>query len=298
MPPDAIAAVSPDNQPDSAWSHLPRLGVGLGFRAPYRADVFLYAGNIDFLEITADHYFDVPADKLDELDLLRNRFPLIPHGLSLSLGSAKGPRPDDVRKLAALVELLRPPWWSEHIAFTRADSGNIGHLAPLPLTRESFAILQRNIHSVRQEIPGSLILENITYEVTYPWSDLDEASFLGELLDTTDCGLLLDVTNLYTNSVNHGFDPLAFLNRLPADRIVQLHFVGGHWRDGTLIDSHSSPTPPEVWQLLDEVVKFAPVKGLILERDENLPPFAEILDELRRARELWRRHQPTVETSR
>lgn len=297
MPPDAIAAVSPDDPPDSVWPGLPPLGVGFGFRAPYRADVFLHAGDIDFLEVTADHYFDVPTDKLDELDLLRNRFPLIPHGLSLSLGSAKGPRPDYVRKLAALVELLRPPWWSEHIAFTRADSGNIGHLAPLPLTRDSLAILQRNIRSVRQEIPGPLILENITYEVTYPWSDLDEASFLGELLDTTNCGLLLDVTNLYTNSVNHGFDPLALLKRLPADRIVQLHFAGGHWRDGALIDSHSRPTPPEVWQLLDEVVKFAPVKGLILERDEKLPPFAEILGELRRARELWRRHRPAVETS-
>lgn len=297
MTPDATSAASVDALPESVWADLPRRGVGFGFREPYRADVFLHGREIDFLEITADHYFDVPADKLAELELLRNRFPLIPHGLSLSLGSAKGPRPDYVRKLAALVESLQPAWWSEHIAFTQAESGNIGHLAPMPLTRDSLAILQRNIRSVRQEIPGPLILENITYEVTYPWSDIDEASFLGELLDSTDCGLLLDVTNLYTNSVNHGFDPLLFLHRLPADRIVQLHFVGGHWCDGTLIDSHSRPTPPEVWQLLEEVVKFAPVQGLILERDEDLPPFAEILTELQQAREIWLRHRPAVETN-
>lgn len=297
MTPDPQLAAAAPPTASRDWGGLPELGVGLGFRPPWRADVFLHAREIDFLEVTADHYFDVPAAKCEELELLRNRFPLIPHGLSLSLGSANGLRRDYVRRLADLVQRLQPPWWSEHIAFTHADRGDVGHLAPVPFNRQSLAILQQNIRAVRQEIPSPLILENITYQVTYPWSDLDEASFLGELLDSTNCGLLLDVTNLYTNSVNHRFDPLQFLRRLPAERIVQLHFVGGHWRDGMLIDSHSQATPPEVWQLLEEVVQAAPVKGLILERDENLPPFAEILAELGRARTLWLRRRSPGETA-
>jgi uncharacterized protein (UPF0276 family) len=123
-----------------------------------------------------------------------------------------------------------------------------------------------------------------------PGADLDEARFIGEVCEKNDCGMLLDVTNLYTNSVNHRFDPLRFLRRLPLERIVQLHFVGGHYLGDRLIDSHSSPTPPEVWQLLDEVLRIAPVKGVILERDEQLPPLHELVAEVEQAHALGVRH--------
>ena len=151
-------------------------------------------------------------------------------------------------------------------------------------------MLCANIAEVRRRIDVPLILENITYAVALPGAEMDEAEFLAELLDRTGCGLLLDVTNLHTNAINHGFDPIAFLDRLPLDRVVQLHFAGGHWHDGVLVDSHSRPTPPEVWALLEEVLARAPVKGIILERDEDLPPFGELLDELDRARAIGRRH--------
>lgn len=293
VPPMTVRTSSPEPLPSppatlpASLENLPRLGVGLGFRAPCRADLFLNASRVDFLEIVADHYFDPGPEQLAELELLRRQFPLIPHGLTLSLGSAAGLRSDTLRRLTDLVERLEPPWWSEHIAFTQAGGQEIGHLAPVPFSRASLDILCRNIAVACAAIGTPLILENITYQTTFPWSDLDEAAFLGELLDRTGCGLLLDVTNLYTNSVNHRFDPVRFLERLPAERIVQLHFVGGHWRNGELIDSHSQPTPEEVWQLLAEVLRRFPVKGVILERDENIPPFAEITAELQRARGLW-----------
>src|SRR5262245_19954478 len=106
-----------------------------------------------------------------------------------------------------------------------------------------------------------------------PGAEMEEPEFIAEVLRRNDCGLLLDVTNLYTNSINHHYDAVAFLEKLPLERIVQLHFVGGHEHDGTLIDSHSETTPKEIWSLLETVVSRAPVKGMILERDENLPPF-------------------------
>ena len=272
-------------------SHLPALGVGLGFREPFRSDLFLHQKKVDFLEITADHYLDAPPEKEQELELLSEHFTLIPHGINLSLGSAEGVDAAYVRKLAALIRRLNPPWWSEHIAFTQAGGVDIGHLSPLPFTREAVEVLSHNIEAVRRQIDVPLILENITYLVPIPGAEMTEAEFLREVLEHTDCGLLLDVTNLHINAVNYAYDVQAFLEQLPLERILQLHFVGGHWHNGVIIDSHSQPTPPEVWTLMEAVVAHAPVKGIILERDENIPPFEELLGEIEQARSIGRQHE-------
>ena len=272
------------------FPQLPALGVGLGFREPFRSDLFLHQGRVDFLEITADHYLDASPEKERELELLARHFTLIPHGLSLSLGSAEGVDETYLGKLAALVNRLNPPWWSEHVAFTHAGGVEIGHLAPLPFTREAVEALSHNISRVRRRIEAPLILENITYPFTLPGAELTEADFLSEVLAASECGLLLDITNLHVNAINHHYDLDAFLDRLPLQRVVQLHFVGPHRRGDVLVDSHSHPTPPEVWALMDAVVERAPVKGIILERDEVLPPFEELAAELERARALGRKH--------
>lgn len=275
----------------TALSTLPTLGVGFGFRTPYRGDLFLHRQEIDFLEITADHYMEAPVEKQQELELLATHFTLIPHGLNLSLGSAEGIDPAYVETFAQLVRKVNPPWWSEHIAFTRAGGVEIGHLSPLPFTHETIDILAENITRVRQVMGAiPLILENITYMVEMSGAEMSEGEFLTRLLERTDCGLLLDITNLYTNAVNHGYNLSEVLDQLPLERVVQLHFAGGFWDHGVLIDSHSHPVPTDVWDLMDEVLARAPVKGVILERDEDLPPFAELLIELRRAHEIGRKH--------
>jgi uncharacterized protein (UPF0276 family) len=271
-------------------STLPPLGVGIGFREPFRADLFRQQAAVDFLEITADHYLDAAPAKERELDLLAAHFPLIPHALDLSLGSAEGLDPTYLRQLAALVRRLDPPWWSEHVALTRAGGIEIGHLTPLPFTREALDALCRNVAAAQAAIDAPLILENVAYLMPLPGAEMTEADFLAELVERTDCGLLLDVTNLHANAANHGYDAAAYLDRLPLERVVQLHFVGGHWERDVLIDSHSRPTPPDVWALLDAVLARAPVKGAVLERDENLPPFAELAGELEQARALGRSH--------
>jgi len=287
---DAAAAVAAVED-ETMFSQLPTLGVGLGFREPFLSDLFLHRQRVDFLEITFDHYLDAPPEKMSELELLARHFTLVPHGLNLSLGSAEGLDAAYVRKLVEFIRRLNPPWWSEHIAFTQAGGVDIGHLSPLPFTREAVEIVCRNVEEARGRIDAPLLLENITYVVSVPGAEMSEAEFLSAILERTDCGLLLDITNLYTNSVNHGYDSRTFLDHLPLDRVVQLHFVGGHRYDGMLIDSHSQPTPPEVWALMDEVVARVPVKGIVLERDENLPPFVELTQELEQAREIGRRHK-------
>jgi uncharacterized protein len=282
----AVAVV----EAETVKNDLPTLGVGIAFREPFLPALFQHRDGVDFLEITADHYFDATPEKLAEFDLLASHFTIIPHGLDLSLGSAEGIDDDYASALAEIIARLGPPWWSEHIAFTRAGGVPIGHLAPLPWTREAVDVVVRNVERVRRQIPTPLILENITATMIVPPSEMDEVEFLNTILDQTGCGLLCDVTNLYTNAVNHGLNLDDILARWPWDHVVQLHFAGGHWHDQTLIDSHAHATPPEVFRVMDAAVAHAPVRGIILERDENLPPFAELLGELKQARSIMRRH--------
>ncbi|MBA3692279.1 MAG: DUF692 domain-containing protein [Acidobacteria bacterium] len=266
--------------------NLPNLGIGIGFREQFRADLFLHQTEIDFLEITADHYFDVSARKFEELELLKQHFRLIPHGLNLSLGSAEGIDENYLEKFAQLVDLVKPAWFSDHICFTRSGGKEIGHLAPVPYTNEAIKVFIKNISRVKARIYTPLILENITSAIRFPSSEMSESEFITRILEETDCGLLLDITNLYINSKNFGFDWREFLDELPTERIVQLHFVGTHEHNNRLIDAHAHKTNAEIWDVFREVCSRANVKGAILERDENFPPFEEILNEIQTAREL------------
>lgn len=268
---------------------LPKLGIGVGFRPDFRGELFLNRQAVDFLEITADHYLDSPPKKLEELELLKAHFKLIPHGLNLSLGSAEGIDEKYLEKLAALIESIQPAWWSEHICFTKAGGVDIGHLAPIPFTNEAVEVLVKNIERVKTVIKTPLVLENITYMVRFPFAEMDEANFIRQIVEATDCGLLLDVTNLYINSVNHKYDWREFLDKLPTERIVQLHFVGSQKHANFLIDAHANPTENEIWEVFRAVCEKAEVKGAILERDENIPPFAEIAAELETARKIWQK---------
>src|SRR5687767_2005563 len=267
--------------------NLPKLGIGIGFREQFRAHLFLHRNEIDFLEITTDHYLDARPQKLEELKLLKDHFPLIPHSLELSLGSAEGIDEEYLEKVAELIEFVEPKWFSDHLCFTKSGGVKIGHLAPVPYTKEAIKVFVRNISKVKNRIKTPLILENITYLVSFPSSEMSEAEFIKIVLEETDCGLLLDVTNLYINSQNFGFDWRRFLNEIPLERVVQLHFVGSHRHGKRLIDAHANKTEDEIWKVFREVCRRCDVKGAILERDENFPPFVVILEEMKTARELF-----------
>ncbi|MBN8721468.1 MAG: DUF692 domain-containing protein [Acidobacteria bacterium] len=276
---------------------LPVLGVGIGFREQFAGELFLNQDKVGFLEIIADHYIDPHPNKEKELAILKEHFTLVPHAINLSLGSAEGLNQPYLKKLANLVNKLNPPWWSEHICFTQAGGIDIGHLSPLPFTWEAIDVIVKNIKQVKEYINAPLILENITYMLEIPGAEMSEAEFISEILMQTDCGLLLDITNLHINSVNHKFDIESFLNSIPLERVVQLHFVGGHYHHNLLIDSHSHPTPREVWQLMETVAKRTCLKGVILERDENFPPFNELLTELEQARQAIKVNKPSLVVS-
>jgi uncharacterized protein (UPF0276 family) len=268
----------------AAAIEAPALGSGVGFRPQFRAELFAHRDQIDFLEIIADHYLDPSREKLDELELLKAHFPLVAHGLDLSIGSAEGLDAQYVEKIATLLERIDPPWWSDHLCFTRASGVRIGHLASLPYTQEAIDVVARNVELLRRRIKTPLILENITCVVRIPGGDMDEPEFLSRTLDATGCGWLCDVANMHVNARNFGVDLDATFERWPWDRLVQIHYAGGRERNGVLIDSHDAAASDEVWALYDRIVARAPVKAVILERDEKIPPFGELLDEVARAR--------------
>lgn len=272
-------------------ANLPRLGVGLAYREPFREELLQKQSEVDFLEIAADDYLDATPVLEAELELLAEHFTIVPHFMKLSLGSAEGLDEAYLQKVANLVKWLHPPWWSEHIGFTRAGGATLTHPSPLPFTNEAVAVMKRNIITARRAIPTPLILENVCSQLVWPGAEMDEADFLNEVLGVGGCGLLLDVTNLFANAPCFGGDPAAFLARLPLERVVQIHFSGGHESKGRFVDSRGQAVPEGVWQLLEQAVAHAPVRSICLERDDNLPPLGEVLWELERARSIGRQHR-------
>jgi uncharacterized protein (UPF0276 family) len=150
------------------------------------------------------------------------------------------------------------------------------------------------VEKAKQYIKKPLILENITYAFQIPGNELTETQFISQVAENAEVGLLLDVTNLYINSVNHHFDFRQFLQEVPLERVVQFHFVGGYWLDGILIDGHAHATQAEIWQVLEEALHLSAVKGIILERDENFPPYDELVAELNQARSIWNKYRPNI----
>jgi uncharacterized protein (UPF0276 family) len=266
---------------------LPRLGVGLSYRPKWRDAVIEHSAEIGCLEIIAEHYLDAPPAKQTELEELHAHFPLIPHGIGLSFGTDAPLDEAHLRRVARLVERLQPAWFTEHLAFTQVHGWNIGHLAPLPLTREAVAAVCRNVMRWREAVGVPLLLENITTMVTLP-GELTEAQFLTEIVERSGCGLLLDLHNLYTNAINHGFDPHAFLESLPLERVGQAHLGGGHEEEGYRIDSHSAATPAPVWELLRRLAARTSLPAGIIEWDAKLPPFAVMRQEMTTARAILR----------
>lgn len=265
--------------------------VGIGFRPQFKAELFLYAEEVDFLEITADHFFTKSKEKRDELMTLKNHFTLIPHGLNTSLGSAEGIDEKYVEKIAEIIDLVNPPYWSEHLCFTKAGGIELGHLAAVPFTNQMVDVFCKNIETIRKTIKIPLILENITYNFVVPSSEMSETAFITKVVKDAQIGLLLDITNLFINAKNHHFDYKQFLKEIPTDKIVQFHFVGAFQKNGIWYDGHAHAVNDEIWEVLDYATAHTDVKTMILERDEAIPNFKELTNELKIARDIFKKYK-------
>lgn len=261
------------------------LGAGVSFRREWRWEVIRHRGELGAVECIPEDVAG-PAG-LRDLGLIRDALPVLLHGIGLSLGSAEGLDPERVRHTAKVAEAVAPPWFSEHIAFTRAGGVEIGHLTPLPFTREAVATVARNVAELKRALPGlPILLENIAYSFVLPDAEMTEAEFVRAVVEEADAGLLLDLENVHANARNHGYDARAYLESLPLEKVTEVHLAGGIVSGGQYVDSHTRPVPEESWKLLEWLAPRAPIRAVIIERDDDLPPFKELLAEVRRARKI------------
>ncbi len=251
--------------------------VGVGYRRELAEWVETGPRGLDSLEITAEHFFDGRGDA--RLAELARRFPLFVHALGLSLGTPGALDAGRVEAFARVVNVANPRWISEHIAFTRTAEADLGHLNPVPLTHEMVKIVGDHARELSERCGKPVLLENITSHLLLS-GELTEPEFLNALCEHAGCGLLLDVTNLFINSRNHGFDPLAWLREVEPRRIRQLHIVGYARQGGRLVDSHAAPVQEELIDLARAVAAYAPVESVVLERDEDIPDPAAMEAEL------------------
>lgn len=254
------------------------LGVGIGWRAEIDLTVARLPG-VDFLEVVAENISPqhVPAT----LRALHERgLPVIPHGVSLSLGGTDPLDPARLGHLAALAEAFGSPLVSEHVAFCRAGGVEARHLLPVPRTRAALDVLTENVATAQAALPVPLAVENIAALVSWPEDEMTEAEFLTELVDRTGVLLLLDVANLYTAQVNFGTDPAATLDALPLDRVGYVHVAGGVLRDGLWHDTHAHPVPSGILDILAALADRSRPPGVLLERDDAYPSDAELAAEL------------------
>ncbi|MBP2473471.1 uncharacterized protein (UPF0276 family) [Crossiella equi] len=259
-------------------SGLPELGVGIGWRPEIDLTVERLP-EVDFVEVVAENLHT--AHLPESLRILRDRgLPVLPHAVTLSLGGADPVAPHRVRHLAEVAEALAAPLVSDHVAFVRAGGLEAGHLMPLPRTRDALDVLCANVRAVQQDLPVPLALENVAALIDWPDNELTEAQFLTELTDRTGCHLLVDVANLHANSRNLTTDPEEFLATLPLDRLAYVHVAGGVEENGLYHDTHAHAVPEEVLTLLADLCTRTRPPGVLLERDDNYPPDAELTAEL------------------
>lgn len=270
----------------SAPAPLPESAVGLGFRVEVAADLLRDPRAADFVEVVAEACFASPASRREAIAISRV-WPVVPHGVKLSLGSAEGIDLDRARRLGALARELRSPVITEHVAFVRAGGREIGHLTQIPFTHEALRVVARNVTAARRCLPDvPFLLENAAWTFRWPDDEIDEGAFYTQIAERTGCDLLLDLGNLHANAINGGRDPVALLDAYPLDRVAMVHIAGGFLEDGFYFDTHADPVPEGVFDLLARLVaRIGPVP-VVLERDDGFPPFGDLRGELSRARTI------------
>ena len=264
----------------------PSPGFGLGLRSAHYSGFLTERQPLDWLEIISENYM-VPGGKpLQMLDAIRADYPMVMHGVSLSIGAVAGPDRDYLRRLRALADRVQPLWVSDHLCWTGVHGRQMHDLLPLPYTEEALTVVARNVARVQEALGRRLVLENVSSYIEYKDSTMSEAEFLAELCRRSDCLLLVDLNNIHVSAVNHGFDALDYLDALPRDRVQQFHLAGHSDHGDHLVDTHDHPVAAPVWALYREALRrFGPVATMI-ERDDHIPPLAELVAELDMARAI------------
>jgi uncharacterized protein (UPF0276 family) len=262
---------------------LPDLGVGVGLRTVHFGHILSKAPEVDFFEAITENFLDTGGRPRHVLDRIAERYPVVLHGVSMSIGGTDPLDLGYLKNVKALARRVKARWVSDHLCFTGVSGRNTHDLLPLPYNEETLRHVVRRVKKVSDVLERPLVLENPSTYVEFRSSTMSEAAFFARLLREADCGMLLDVNNVYVSSVNHGFDPVAYLDALPADRVVQYH-LAGHTDKGTyLLDTHSARMKKEVWELYAHAIARTGARATLYEWDEDIPDFATVHAEAKKA---------------
>jgi uncharacterized protein (UPF0276 family) len=265
---------------------LPYLGVGLGLRRELFKDIIKHKTKIDWLEIAPENYICRGGQIFERLLTTKKYFPLIPHGLNLSIGGTDPFDPFLIDNVKKLFKIINPPWYSDHLCFNYVDKIYIHDLIPLPFNKSTAKHVADRVKKVQDIFQIPFLIENPSYYMLLEKQSMNEADFITEVLELADCGFLLDINNVYVNSKNHKYNAIKFLDSLPLDRVVQIH-IAGHLNTGKIIiDTHGESIIENVYHLFKELLKRCSPKAILLERDFNFPNFKELLDEIKMIRSI------------
>ena len=263
---------------------LPDLGFGVGLRSVHYDHILEHWPAVDWFEVISENYIDSRGRPRHVLDRIAERYPVVMHGVSLSIGSSDPLDFEYLGKLKALARAIRPAWVSDHLCWTGILGRTTHDLLPMPLDRASLRHVVSRVRTVQDFLERPLALENPSSYVEFSSSSMPEWEFLARVAEEADCALLLDVNNVYVSSFNHGFDPLAYVDAIPHERVVQYH-LAGHTNHGThIIDSHNGRVIDEVWRVFERSLEHSGGRSTLLEWDEDIPTFAELHAEALRAR--------------
>jgi uncharacterized protein (UPF0276 family) len=268
---------------NNLWN-FPDLGLGVGLRTVHFNHVIEHSPDVDWFEIVSENFMDTGGRPLYILDQVAERYPIVMHGVSMSIGSTDPIDFDYLRKLKALAKRVHAVWLGDHVCWTGVAGVNGHDLYPIPYNQETLDFLVQRIRVVQDFMERPLILENPSTYLTFAGSTIKEEDFLGQMAEESDCGLLLDVNNVYVTCRNHDLDPWAYLDAIPYERVVQIH-LAGHTDKGThCIDTHDGHVIDEVWALYREVQRRAGNRATLLEWDADIPAFEDVHAEVLKAR--------------
>jgi uncharacterized protein len=265
---------------------LPYLGHGVGLRREHYAEVLTTAPPVDWFEVISENFMVPGGNPRRVLAKVRERYPVVLHGVSLSVGSTDPLDLAYLDELKALAADVEPAWVSDHLCWGSAGGRNSHDLLPLPFTEETLAHVVARVAKVQDRLGRRILLENVSSYVAFRHSTIPEWEFVAEVARRADCGLLLDVNNVFVTAHNHGFDPREYLAGIPPERVGQLHLAGHSQEGELLIDTHDHEVPQGVWQLYRELMERIGPRSTLVEWDEQVPPFAQLLAETRTAARL------------
>lgn len=273
----------------STVAEFPYLGVGLGLRPEHYDAILAQDVAIDWLEIISENYMIPGGKPLFYLDKIRVNYPIVMHGVSLSLGSTDPLDKNYLQQLKNLMTRVEPAWVSDHLCWTGIAGKNMHDLLPLPYTEETIDHVVARIQQVQDFLGRRILIENVSSYVSYKSSAIPEWEFINAITEKADCMILLDINNVFVSAFNHHFDPVTYLNKISVHRVKQFHLAGHSQQGNYLIDTHDAAILPTVWELYAQACqRFGKVSAMI-ERDDNIPPLDELMLEVAQVREIMAR---------